>query len=71
MIAGIIIVIALLVIKLQPSNIKIPDNIILPKGSTAISYSQGSDWIAITTSDNNILIFDGKTGVIRHKINID
>ena len=71
MIAGIIVVIALLAIKLQPSKIKIPENISLPKGSTVISYTQGSDWIAITTSDNEILIFDGRTGIIRHKININ
>ena len=68
MIAGIIVIIALLATKLQPSKLKIPENINLPKGSSAISYSQGSDWIAIATSDNRILIFDGKTGVLRQKI---
>ena len=71
MIAGIIIVITLLVIKLQPSKLKIPQDISLPKGTKAISYSQGSDWIAITTSNDKILIFDRQTGEIRNEININ
>ena len=71
MIAGIIIVIALLAIKLQPSKIEIPQNTSLPEDSNAISYSQGSDWIAVTTSENQILIFDSQTGKLRHTISVD
>jgi len=71
MISGIIIVITLLVIKLQPSKLKIPQDISLPKGTKAISYSQGSGWIAITTSNDKILIFDSKTGKIKNEININ
>jgi len=71
MIAGIIIVITLLVIKLQPSKIKIPQEITLPKGTKAISYSQGSDWIAIISSDDRIFIFDSVTGKIRKQIKIN
>ena len=71
MIAGIIIIIALLAIKLQPSTIEIPQNINLPRNSNAISYSQGSDWIAVTTSNDQILIFDSPTGKIRQTITVD
>ena len=71
MIVGLIIVITLLVIKLQPSKIQLPQNIILSKDTKVISYSQGIDWYAVTTSDNKILIFDGLTGKIRQEISID
>ncbi|MDA1239184.1 MAG: DUF6476 family protein [Proteobacteria bacterium] len=71
MIVGLIIVITLLVVKLQPSKIQLPQDIVLPKGTKAMSYSQGIDWYAVTTSDNKIMIFDGVNGTIRQEISID
>jgi hypothetical protein len=35
-----------------------PDAIVLPEGTTATAYTQGTGWIAIVTSDDEILIYD-------------
>jgi hypothetical protein len=36
----------------------VPDAILLPEGVTATAYTQGTGWIAIVTSDDEILIYD-------------
>jgi hypothetical protein len=59
MILGLVAVVALLVIRLQvPSGPFVPDAIVLPEGVTATAYTQGTGWIAIVTSDDEILIYD-------------
>ena len=59
MILGVLAIVILLVIRLQaPSGPFIPDAIALPEGVTATAYTQGTGWIAIVTSDDEILIYD-------------
>jgi hypothetical protein len=59
MILGVLAIVILLVIRLQaPSGPFVPDAIVLPEGATATAYTQGTGWIAIVTSDDEILIYD-------------
>ena len=59
MILGVLAIVVLLVIRLQaPSGPFVPDAIVLPEGVTATAYTQGTGWIAIVTSDDEILIYD-------------
>ena len=59
MILGVLAIVVLLVIRLQmPAGPFVPDAIRLPDGVTATAYTQGTGWIAIVTSDDEILIYD-------------
>lgn len=59
MILGVLAIVVMLVIRLQvPSGPFVPDAIVLPEGVTATAYTQGTGWIAIVTSDDEILIYD-------------
>ena len=71
MIVGLVVVIALLVIRLQPASVPLPDEITLPDGATAVSFTQAQDWYAVVTDANKILIFDRMTGDIRQTFQID
>ncbi len=59
MILGVLAIVVLLVIRLRvPPGPFVPDAILLPEGVTATAYTQGTGWIAIVTSDDEILIYD-------------
>lgn len=59
MILGVLAIVILLVIRLQaPTGPFVPDAIVLPDGVTATAYTQGTGWIAIVTSEDEILIYD-------------
>ena len=58
MIVGVVLIAALLVIRLNQPALAIPDQITLPAGTVAISYTQTHDWFAVVTNENKILIFD-------------
>ena len=58
MIVGVVIIAALLVIRLNQPALAIADQITLPAGTVAISYTQTQDWFAVVTDENKILIFD-------------
>ena len=58
MIVSVVIIAALLVIRLNQPTLAIPDQITLPAGTVAISYTQTQDWFAVVTDENKILIFD-------------
>jgi hypothetical protein len=70
MILGVLTVIVLLVIRLNtPDNtLTLPDRIILPNGTIATSFTVGSDWYAVVTQDDEILIFDQLNGTLRRTI---
>jgi hypothetical protein len=70
MILGVLTVIALLVIRLNaPSpQMALPEQITLPDGSRASAFTIGSDWYAVVTEDDKILIFDQVTGTLRQTI---
>ena len=71
MIAGFLVLIAALVIRLNADPLPLPDRISLPEGVTATAFTQGTDWFAVVTSDNRILIYDRTTSALRQEVVID
>ena len=57
MIAGIIIIVALLAVKLRSESINFPQNVILPDGTKPIAFTQTKDWYSIITDADEVLIF--------------
>ena len=58
MIVGVVLIAALLVIRLNQPTLAIPDQVNLPAGTVAVSYTQTQDWFAVVTDENKILIFN-------------
>jgi hypothetical protein len=75
MILGFLLLIGLLVTRFPtmnaPVSFDLPENIALPAGATAQSFTRGADWVAIVTTDNEILIFDTLSGVLRQTVGIE
>ena len=71
MIAGFLVLIAALVIRLNADPLPLPDRISLPEGVIATAFTQGTDWFAVVTSDNRILIYDRTTSALRQEVVID
>ncbi len=71
MIAGVLVVIVLLVTRLNRDAPLLPDQIALPEGVTARAFTQGPDWYAIVTSEDQILIFDRLTGTLRQTVDVE
>ncbi len=72
MIGGVLVILALLVIRYQTSRAPLPKVIILPDGPTATACTQGADGCAVVTADTEILTFDrGATGRRRQTLQID
>ncbi|MEM9582668.1 MAG: DUF6476 family protein [Pseudomonadota bacterium] len=72
MIGGLLILIALIVIRVQQptATLAIPDQITLPDGTTAQAFTTTPHWYAVVTSENQILIFDRLTNELRQTVNI-
>lgn len=65
MIAGLLTIIALLVIRFSDDPAPgFPDGITLPPGASAQAFTQGRDWYAIVTDDDQIVIYDRASGQI-------
>ena len=71
MIAGVLVVIVLLVTRLNRDTPVLPDQISLPEGVSARAFTQGTDWYAIVTSDDQILIYDRLTGALRQTVEVE
>ncbi|PVA12113.1 hypothetical protein DC366_03240 [Pelagivirga sediminicola] len=76
MIIGFIIITALFVTRFAGSgpvdaDVTLPVSITLPDGTDAAAFTQGGDWYAVVTGDDNILIFDRTSGALRQTIRID
>ncbi|WP_420005636.1 DUF6476 family protein [Arenibacterium sp. LLYu02] len=76
MVGGVLVVIALLVIRLSQdkapiSSPTLPEHITLPAGQVAQAVTFGAGWVAVVTSDNQILIFDAVTGAQKQSLQID
>lgn len=70
MIAGFLVLITLLVIRLNADPLPLPDRVTLPEGAQAYSFTQGIDWFGVVTTDNQILIYDRSTSTLRQTIEI-
>ena len=65
MIAGILIIAALLAFKLRSENINFPQTLTLPDGTKPIAFTQTKDWYSIITEANEILIYKNDGTLIR------
>ena len=65
MIAGILIIAALLAFKLHSENINFPQTLILPDGTKPIAFTQTQDWYSVITDTNEILIFKNNGTLIQ------
>ena len=70
MIAGIVLILALIWLRYSNSRAPLPEVITLPGGATATAFTQGPDWYAVVTDGEEILIFDRATGALRQSIAI-
>lgn len=71
MIVGFVVLIAALVIRLYADPLPLPDRITLPTGVSAQAFTQGTDWFAVVTSDDRILIYDRASSSLRQTITLD
>jgi hypothetical protein len=71
MICGLVIIVGLFVMRFSTSATPLPDQITLPDGSTAQSFTRGRGWYAVVTTDDQILIFDQDSGQLRQTIQIN
>ncbi len=71
MIAGFLVLIAALVIRLNADPLPLPDRITLPDGVNAVAFTQGADWFAVTTDSDTILIYDRATSQLRQTVIIE
>lgn len=74
MIAGFLVLIAALVMRLNADGPPLPDTLDLPEGAEAVAFTQGADWYAVVTRNDDgdrILIYDRLTGRLRQEITVD
>ena len=65
MIAGILIIAALLAFKLRSENINFPQTLTLPDGTKPIAFTQTKDWYSVITDENEILIYKNDGTLIK------
>jgi len=70
MIGGVVLIIALLVIRLNEKPSMLPELVTLPEGVEAKAVTLGESWYGIVTQTDEILIFDRFTGKLRQRIQI-
>jgi hypothetical protein len=68
MIVGVITIVALLVTRMSPGALPLPETIRLPDGALAQAVTAGDGWYAVVTTDNRILIFDRMSGALRQEV---
>ncbi|MFT4717016.1 MAG: hypothetical protein ACI9ZD_001055 [Paracoccaceae bacterium] len=76
MIGGLVTIITLIVIRVPnviqtiDDPVPLPSILTLPDGSSAQTFTQGGDWYAVVTTDNEVLIFNRNDGSLRQRIKI-
>ena len=65
MIAGMVVLIALFVIRFQDSGIDVPKAITLPDGTRPVAFTQTRSWYAVVSEDDQILIFNLKGELVQ------
>lgn len=70
MIVGLVVVVALIVIRLNSTGPTMPDQIVLPVGVNATALTIGQGWWAVVTDDGRLLIYDQMTGALRQTVDI-
>lgn len=73
MIVGVITIVWVIVTRMPQAMQRapaLPDSITLPDGTRATAFTQGSDWYAVVTAQDQILIFDRATGTLRQTVTL-
>ncbi len=70
MIAGFLVLIAALVIRLNQNPLPLPDRISIPDGANPRAFTQGDDWFAVVTDDDRILIYDRDSAALVQSVDI-
>lgn len=73
MIVGFVALIALFAMRLTDTAAtapQIPSEITLPDGTKAEAFTQGTDWWAIVTTDDRILIYNRSDNQLRQTISV-
>lgn len=72
MIAGFITLIGLFVMRFSAlsQDSVLPAEIALPSGAEPLAFTQGSDWYAVVTKEDLILIYNRSDGTLRQSIQI-
>jgi hypothetical protein len=70
MILGLLTIVTLLVIRLGPAPLALPEAITLPDGARATAFTQSGDWFAVVTEEGEILIYDRATAALRQRVRI-
>ncbi len=75
MIAGFLVLIAALVMRLNADGPPLPDALSLPEGAEPMAFTQGGDWYAVVTRGEDgaerILIYDRLTARLRQEVAIE
>lgn len=71
MIAGFVVLIAALVMRLNADGPLLPEGVDLPDGAEPVAFTQGGDWFAVVTADDRILVYDRLTGRLRQIVAVD
>ena len=71
MICGLLVIIGLFVTRLGSTPQVAPEEIVLPEGATARAFTTGSDWYAVVTTADEILIYSRATGELRQRVVIE
>ncbi len=71
MCTGILGILGVMVHRYNNARAPLPERITLPSGTVATSFTQGAEWYAVVTADNQILIFDRESGALRQTLTID
>lgn len=70
MIAGVVTIVALIVIRYRQTPPDFPTVLTLPPGTTPEAYTQTQDWYAIVTDDNRVLIYSRATQKLVREITL-
>ena len=71
MIVGFVILIGYLVTQFPGTGgVAVPEELTLPEGASAVAYTQGSDWVAVVTDQDEILIFN-MDGSLRQRVQVE
>ena len=65
MIAGMVVLIALFVIRFQDSGIDVPNSITLPDGTRPVAFTRTRSWYAVVTGTDQILIYNLKGELVQ------
>ena len=73
MIVGVITIVGVIVTRMPQAMQRppsLPDAITLPDGTRATAFTQGSNWYAVVTDNDQILVFDRATGDLRQTVTL-